>query len=75
MDTMDTTGFQDTLAVLARRGDADRVKSATFFTAQVDFEEPGDLKLFIDDTQIETIRRLSPEGYLDGRYMAIPTLP
>lgn len=64
------TTLAATLAVLARRGDADRVKSATFFTAQVDFEEPGDLKLFIDDAHIDTIRRLSPEGYLDGRYMA-----
>jgi polyhydroxyalkanoate synthase len=58
------------LAVLARRGEAGKVKSATFFTAQVDFEEAGDLKHFVDDYQIETIGRLSPDGYLDGRYMA-----
>ena len=64
------TTLAATLAVLARRGEADRVKSATFFTAQVDFEHAGDLKLFIDDQQIETIGRLSPQGYLDGRYMA-----
>jgi len=64
------TTLAATLAILARRGEADRVKSATFFTAQVDFEEPGDLKIFVDDTQIEATRRLSPEGYLDGRYMA-----
>ncbi|MCK9540749.1 MAG: class I poly(R)-hydroxyalkanoic acid synthase [Novosphingobium sp.] len=65
------TTLAATLAVLARRGEADKVKSATFFTAQVDFEEPGDLKLFVDDSQLETIRQLSPEGYLDGRYMAV----
>lgn len=64
------TTMAATLAVLARRGEADKVKSATFFTAQVDFEDPGDLKLFIDDAHIEAIRRLSPDGYLDGRYMA-----
>jgi len=64
------TTLAATLAVLARRGEGGKVKSATFFTAQVDFEEPGDLKLFIDDAHMETIRRLSPEGYLDGRYMA-----
>ena len=58
------------LAVLARKGEADIVKSATFFTAQVDFEEAGDLKHFIDDNQLETIGRLGSDGYVDGRYMA-----
>ena len=46
------------------------MKSATFLTAQVDFERAGDLKLFVDDTQLELIRRASQGGYLDGRYMA-----
>jgi polyhydroxyalkanoate synthase len=64
------TTLAATLAVMARRGEADKVRSATFFTAQVDFEEAGDLKYFIDDHQIEAIRKLAPEGYLDGRYMA-----
>src|SRR5690606_19513134 len=40
------------LAVLARRGEADKVASATFLTAQVDFEQAGELKLFIDDRQL-----------------------
>lgn len=64
------TTLAATLAVLARRGKADNVASATFFTAQVDFEEAGDLKHFIDDQQIDTLGHLSPEGYLDGRYLA-----
>lgn len=64
------TTLAATLAVLARRGQADKVSSATFFTAQVDFEDAGDLKHFIDDQQIETVGKLSPEGYLDGRYLA-----
>jgi polyhydroxyalkanoate synthase subunit PhaC len=60
-----------TLAMLAARGEADKVASATFFTAQVDFSEAGDLKLFIGDEQMELIRQISAEkGYLDGRYMA-----
>ena len=60
-----------TLALLAARGEADKVASATFFTAQVDFSEAGDLKLFLGDEQMELIRQLSAEkGYLDGRYMA-----
>jgi polyhydroxyalkanoate synthase len=60
-----------TLALLEARGDAGKVASATFFTAQVDFSESGDLKLFIGDEQMELIRQLSADkGYLDGRYMA-----
>jgi len=64
------TTLAATLAVLARRGEADKVKSATFFTAQVDFEKSGDLKHFIDDGQLQMIGQLSPQGYLDGRYLA-----
>ncbi|WP_234033019.1 PHA/PHB synthase family protein [Erythrobacter rubeus] len=64
------TTLAATLAVLARRDEADKVKSATFFTAQVDFEKSGELKHFIDDGQLEMIGKLSPEGYLDGRYLA-----
>ena len=65
------TTLAATLAVLARRGQADKVKSATFFTAQVDFEQAGELKVFIDDQQLQALEKLSAEtGYLDGRYMA-----
>ncbi|MFN3516764.1 MAG: PHA/PHB synthase family protein [Novosphingobium sp.] len=65
------TTLAATLAVLARRGEADKVKSATFFTAQVDFEKAGELKVFIDEAQLQALEKLSAEtGYLDGRYMA-----
>ncbi|AJP73913.1 class I poly(R)-hydroxyalkanoic acid synthase [Sphingomonas hengshuiensis] len=64
------TTLAATLAVLAAGGQADRVKSATFFTAQVDFSEAGDLRVFIDDDQLAMIRSLGAEGFLDGRYMA-----
>ncbi|MEM7665074.1 MAG: class I poly(R)-hydroxyalkanoic acid synthase [Pseudomonadota bacterium] len=64
------TTLAATLAILARRGEADKVKSATFFTAQVDFEKSGELKHFIEDSQLEMIGKLSPKGYLDGRYLA-----
>ncbi|WAT19242.1 class I poly(R)-hydroxyalkanoic acid synthase [Aurantiacibacter sp. MUD11] len=64
------TTLAGTLAVLARRGQADKVKSATFFTAQVDFAHAGDLKLFVDDGKLEFIRQASKGGYLDGRYLA-----
>ena len=64
------TTLAGTLAVLAERGEADKVKSATFFTAQVDFENAGDLKLMVDDGKLEFIRQASKGGYLDGRYLA-----
>ena len=64
------TTLAATLAILARRGEADKVASATFFTAQVDFERAGELKNFIDEGQLEMIGNLSQDGYLDGRYMA-----
>ncbi|MEO0589996.1 MAG: class I poly(R)-hydroxyalkanoic acid synthase [Pseudomonadota bacterium] len=64
------TTLAATLAIMARRGEAEKVKSATFFTAQVDFENAGDLKHFVDDSQIEMIGTLGNQGYLDGRYLA-----
>ncbi len=64
------TTLAATLAVLARRKEADKVASVTFFTAQVDFERAGELKNFIDDSQLEMVKQASQGGYLDGRYMA-----
>jgi polyhydroxyalkanoate synthase subunit PhaC len=65
------TKLAATLALLEARGEAAKVASATFFTAQVDFSEAGDLSLFIGDEQMQLIQQLAAEkGYLDGRYMA-----
>ena len=64
------TTLAATLAMLAARGEADKVKSVTFFTAQVDFEQAGDLKMFVDDSYLALLEQLSAPGYLDGRYMA-----
>ena len=59
------------LAVLAAKGEAAQVASATFFTAQVDFADAGELKLFVDDPSLETIDKLTGDRpVLDGRYMA-----
>lgn len=64
------TTLAATLAVLAARGKAKRVKSATFFTAQVDFSDAGELLNFVDDANLALIDALSHDGFLDGRYMA-----
>ena len=65
------TTLAATLALLAARGEADKVASATFFTAQVDFSKAGDLTLFVDDEQMKLVDQLSSGGFLDGRYMAV----
>lgn len=64
------TTLAATLAVLAAKKEAAKVASATFFTAQVDFEKAGDLLNFVDDTQITMIENLAQNGVVDGRYLA-----
>ena len=64
------TTLAATLAVLTARGQANKVASATFFTAQVDFSEAGELLHFVTDEQLELIKGLGTDGFLDGRYMA-----
>ena len=65
------TTLAATLAYLHAKKQADKVSSATFFTAQVDFTEAGDLKLFTGDETMSLLDQLTKEkGYLDGRYMA-----
>ena len=59
-----------TLAYMAARGD-ERIAACTFFTAQVDFTEPGELGVFIDEDQITGIEQMmSKKGYLNGTEMA-----
>ncbi len=58
------------LAYMAARGE-DRVSSSTFFTAQVDFRDAGDLKIFADEDQIQTLEaQMAEKGYLKGSKMA-----
>jgi polyhydroxyalkanoate synthase len=65
------TTLAATLAYLQAKGEAGKVRSATFLTAQVDFTEAGDLKLFTGPETMGLLEQLTKEkGYLDGRYMA-----
>lgn len=57
-------------ATLARNND-DILKTLTLFAAQVDFNEPGELGLFIDESQITFLENLMAEkGYLDTHQMS-----
>ena len=56
------------LAWLASKGDK-RVKSATFFTAMIDFTEPGELGVFVDEDRARQPREE------DGRSAAISRAP
>lgn len=59
-----------TLAYLAAANDK-RVKSATFLTTMVDFSEPGELGVFIDEDQLVRLEEhMDKQGYLDGQYMS-----
>jgi len=59
-----------TLAHMAVKGDR-RIKSATFFASLIDFSEPGDLGVFIDDVQVSELEKKSGQtGYLDGNLMS-----
>jgi polyhydroxyalkanoate synthase len=59
-----------TLAYMAAKRD-NRVLSATFFAAQVDFTYAGDLKVFIDEEQLTALeKRMVEQGYLEGGHMA-----
>jgi polyhydroxyalkanoate synthase len=58
------------LAWLAATGDA-RVASATFFVSLLDFSQPGELGVFIDEAQVDNLeRRMNERGYLEGSEMA-----
>ncbi|MEM0930719.1 MAG: alpha/beta fold hydrolase, partial [Pseudomonadota bacterium] len=78
VESFDTIGYciggtllSTTLAYMAQLDD-DRINTATFFTAQTDFAEAGDLLLFVDDKQLENIEKQidASGGVLEGSAMA-----
>ncbi|HZM35728.1 MAG TPA: class I poly(R)-hydroxyalkanoic acid synthase [Burkholderiales bacterium] len=49
----------------------DRVASATFFVSLLDFSQPGELGVFIDEEQVANLeRKMNERGYLEGSEMA-----
>lgn len=59
-----------TLAYMAAKRDR-RVASATYLATMIDFSEPGELGVFIDEEQLKALEaRMNEKGYLDGSTMA-----
>lgn len=59
-----------TLGYLAAKSD-NRVNSATFLTTMLDFSCPGELGLFIDEEQLDSLeKKIDERGYLDGKEMS-----
>lgn len=65
------TMLASTLAYLAEKR-RQRVTSATFFAAQVDFTHAGDLLVFVDEDQLSALERdMQAAGVLEGSKMAM----
>ena len=60
------------LGYLAKSDEADNfVNSATFFASMIDFSEPGDLGVFVDEQSVAQLeKKMNETGYLDGKSMA-----
>ncbi|MFA6021702.1 MAG: class I poly(R)-hydroxyalkanoic acid synthase [Rhodospirillales bacterium] len=59
-----------TLAYMAVKKDR-RIASATFLATMIDFEEAGELEVFIDEEQIAALEdRMNKRGFLEGHEMA-----
>ncbi len=59
-----------TLGYLAQVG-REPIKSATFFTTLIDFSQPGELSVFLDENQVARLeKRMDQRGFLDGADMA-----
>ena len=57
-------------AAMGRAGD-DRLASVSLFAAQTDFTEPGELGLFIDESEVSLLEaQMSQAGYLTAQQMA-----
>ena len=60
-----------TLAYMAAKKDT-RAASATFFTTMIDFSNPGELGVFIDEKQVNSIeQKMAERGFLEGSEMAM----
>jgi polyhydroxyalkanoate synthase len=58
------------LAWMEAKGER-RVKSVTFFTTLIDFSEPGELGVFVDEEVVSKLeKKMAERGFLEGSEMA-----
>lgn len=61
-----------TLAYLTAKNQAERIASATLWATIIDFSDPGDIGVFIDDKIVTAIDKQNTEkGVFDGRMMGV----
>ncbi len=59
------------LAWLKAKGKEEYIKSATFLTTMIDFSEPGDLAVFIEEEQLKILeKKMDEKGYLAAEEMS-----
>ena len=60
-----------TLALLEKRGESGRIRSASFFTTLTDFADQGEFTPFLDDSFIDAIeQQVAEDGILDSFFMS-----
>ncbi|PVZ69551.1 PHA/PHB synthase family protein [Pelagibaculum spongiae] len=60
-----------TAAWLKSKGQADKLESLTYLATLIDFSDPGELGVFIDEKQVASIEsNAADDGYMNGRVMA-----
>ena len=58
------------LGYMAEKKD-ERIRSATFMATMIDFAEPGELEVFLDEAQVTRLeKKMLERGYLEGSEMA-----
>jgi polyhydroxyalkanoate synthase len=64
------TLLASSLAYMAATGDQ-RIACATFFVTLLDFRDPGEINVFLDEEQLKALEeKMTRRGYLDGSEMA-----
>lgn len=60
-----------TLLAYNKAHDDHSIRSATFLASMIDFSDPGDIAVFIDEQQIKKLEdQMKTKGYLAGKFMA-----
>lgn len=64
------TLLASTLGYMKKKGD-DRIQTATYLATLIDFSDPGEIGVFINETAISALeKQMNTLGYYDGRMMA-----